>query len=889
MRVLAKLSDGSIGFTNKVNFTYIPANTAYLTVPSSTPAEVKLMTQAEYDAYMEEQASKTPVTITAKSYTREYGEENPAFEYSVDGTLLGGTPAISCAATKNSPAGTYPIVVAAGTVKNGTPTFVNGTLTITKAPLTVKANDATKVEQDANPTLTITYSGFKNDDTADVLTKKPTVTTTATAESLAGSYDIVVAGGESDRYNFTYKKGILTVTERPAITITAKSYTREYGEENPTLEYTVTGGTLLGGAPVLSCAATKDSPAGEYEITVATGTVQNIHRTLVAGKLTITKAPLTVKANDASKMEQDENPVLTITYSGFKNDDTAEVLTKQPTATTTATADSPVGTYDITVAGGKSDRYSFNYQKGTLTVTERPAITITAASLTREYGEENPTFTYEVSGGELLGGEPVLACEATKDSPAGEYEITISAGTVKNLNRTLVAGKLTITKAPLTIKAADATKLEQDENPALSLIYSGFKNDDTAEVLTKQPTVATTVDAETPAGTYDITVSGGQSDRYEFAYEKGTFTVAERPAITLTARSFTREYGDENPTFTYSVEGTLLGGTPVVSCEATKDSPAGEYPILITEGTVKNWHKTLVAGTLIITKAPLTVKATDCVKIEQDDNPELTFTYSGFKNEDDASVLLQQPTVSTEATVDSHAGSYEIVVSGGESDRYEFIYKNGTLTVRQRDQIVISAVSCTREYGEENPVFEFTVDGEILDGAPVLTCAATVDSPAGEYPIEVEIGTVENYNYVLQAGTLTITKAPLTVAVQDAERPAYEENPEFQLVYTGFKNDDDESVLLSQPYVETDASFYSETGSYVLYVLGGESDRYSFSYVNGVLTVSPGNAIQGVQVDATTPVDVYTLSGTMVRSQATSLKGLPRGIYLVGGKKVTVR
>ena len=889
MRVLGKLSDGSIGFTNKANFTYIPANTAYLTVPSGTPAELKLMTQAEYDAYLEEQASQTPVTIKAKNYTREYGEDNPVFEYTVEGTLLGGIPALSCAATKDSPAGTYPIVVAAGTVKNGTPTLVNGTLTVTKAPLTVKANDATKVEQDANPALTITYSGFKNGDTADILTKQPTATTTATAESPAGTYNITVAGGESDRYAFTYQKGTLTVTERPAITITAKSYTREYGDENPALEYTVTGGALLGGAPVLSCAATKDSPAGEYEITVAAGTVQNVHRTLVAGKLTVTKAPLSVKANDATKMEQDENPALTITYSGFKNADTADILTKQPTATTAATAESPVGTYDITVAGGESDRYAFTYQKGTLTVTERPAITITAKSCTREYGDENPTFTYEVSGGELLGGEPVLACEATKDSPAGEYAITIAAGTVKNLKHTLVAGKLTVTKAPLTVKAADVTKLEQDENPALSLTYEGFKNEDTADVLTQQPTLATTVDAETAAGTYDITVSGGESDRYAFTYEKGVFTVKERPAITLTARSFTREYGDENPTFTYAVEGTLLGGTPVLSCDATKDSPAGEYPILITAGTVKNWHMNLVAGTLTITKAPLTVKATDCVKIEQDENPELTIAYSGFKNEDDESVLLQQPAVSTEATTESHAGSYEIVVSGGESDRYEFIYKNGTLTVRHRDQIVISAVSCTREYGDENPVFEYTVDGEILGGVPVLTCSATVDSPAGEYPIEIEIGTVENYNYVLQGGTLTITKAPLTVAVQDAERPAYVENPDFQLVYTGFKNGDDESVLLSQPYVETDASFYSETGSYVLYVLGGESDRYSFSYVNGVLTVTPGDAVQGIQADTASPVDVYTLSGKMVRSQATSLKGLPRGIYLVGGKKVTVR
>jgi len=36
------------------------------------------------------------------------------------------------------------------------------------------------------------------------------------------------------------------------------------------------------------------------------------------------------------------------------------------------------------------------------------------------------------------------------------------------------------------------------------------------------------------------------------------------------------------------------------------------------------------------------------------------------------------------------------------------------------------------------------------------------------------------------------------------------------------------------------------------------------------------------------PMDVYTLSGQKVRSGATSLQGLPAGVYIVGGKKVVV-
>jgi hypothetical protein len=37
------------------------------------------------------------------------------------------------------------------------------------------------------------------------------------------------------------------------------------------------------------------------------------------------------------------------------------------------------------------------------------------------------------------------------------------------------------------------------------------------------------------------------------------------------------------------------------------------------------------------------------------------------------------------------------------------------------------------------------------------------------------------------------------------------------------------------------------------------------------------------------PFDVYTINGQKVRSQVTSFKGLPKGIYMVKGKKIIVK
>ncbi len=195
-----------------------------------------------------------PITVTAKSYTRKYGEANPAFEYDVTGDME-GTPIVSCEATATSPVGTYSIVVAKGSVTNYNGSYVNGTLTIEKAPLTVTAKSYTIKQGEALPTFEVEYDGFKNDESVDVLAKKATVTCSATSASAPNTYDIVVSGAEAGNYEISCVKGTLTIVEADPVTVTAKSYTRKYGEANPAFEYT-SEGKALDGTPEITCEAT---------------------------------------------------------------------------------------------------------------------------------------------------------------------------------------------------------------------------------------------------------------------------------------------------------------------------------------------------------------------------------------------------------------------------------------------------------------------------------------------------------------------------------------------------------------------------------------------------------------------------------------------------------
>jgi len=150
-------------------------------------------------------------TITAKDYTREYGEDNPTFEFTSEGATLDGEPEISCEATATSPIGTYPIVITKGSVENYNDTYVNGTLTITKAPLTVKAKSYTIKQGEPMPTFEVEYEGWKNDETEAVLSKQVVVTCEATAASEPGEYEITLSGAEAENYDISYVKGTLTI------------------------------------------------------------------------------------------------------------------------------------------------------------------------------------------------------------------------------------------------------------------------------------------------------------------------------------------------------------------------------------------------------------------------------------------------------------------------------------------------------------------------------------------------------------------------------------------------------------------------------------------------------------------------------------------------------
>jgi hypothetical protein len=166
-----------------------------------------------------------------------------------------------------------------------------------------------------------------------------------------------------------------------SLVIAANNASRQYGQANPSLKNATYNGFVNGDGPAslsgtLNCTttATQASPLEAYPITCSGLTSANYVITFAPGTLTITPAVVTITANNTIKVLNALNPALTWTASGFVNGDTTSVLTANPTCSTTALINSPVGSYPITCAGASAANYTFSYGAAKLKVQYAAAI-----------------------------------------------------------------------------------------------------------------------------------------------------------------------------------------------------------------------------------------------------------------------------------------------------------------------------------------------------------------------------------------------------------------------------------------------------------------------------------------------------------------------------------
>ncbi|MBR5973150.1 MAG: leucine-rich repeat protein [Paludibacteraceae bacterium] len=573
---------------------------------------------------------------------------------------------------------------------------------INPVKLTAKVKDASRLYGDANPQFNSVYTGFVNNEDARVIESHGNYTT-ATETSDVGTYAIKQSGALAQNYVFEYEDGTLTVNKAP-LTMTANDKSMIYGGKVPTLDARYEG--LKNGEkqptwnhePTLTTTANPTSKVGTYPITISNADAKNYQLTINKGTMTIDKAELTVRAENKSRTYGDANPQFTLTYTGLKNNETVPEWAKVPTIETTASMQSSVGTYPISIKDGIAVNYNISAVDGTLTVN-KAALQIIPKDITRKYGEENPKFELSYVG--LKNNEntpewieaPVVSSKATKTSPVGEYAIQVASANARNYTLEKKNGTLTITKAPLTISVKSYTRKYGEANPNFGLNYTGLLNGETAPAWTEMPTINTEATKTSDVGEYAITATGGVMKNYETSgIAPGTLTITP-VSLLIKANNASRLYYEGNPSFSYTCTGlvgndneSVLTVKPQMRTNATQNSKVGVYPIEIDGAEAKNYMLSYEKGQLTINKRQLTVSTKDYTRAYGEENPAFELYYKGFVNNEDESVFISKPKATTEATSDTDTGIYDITVSNGVAENYEFLYIGGKLTIEKAYQ-----------------------------------------------------------------------------------------------------------------------------------------------------------------------------------------------------------
>jgi len=190
------------------------------------------------------------------------------------------------------------------------------------------------------------------------------------------------------------------------------------------------------------------------------------------------------------------------------------------------------------------------------------------------------------------------------------------------------------------------------------------------------------------------------------------------------------------------------------------------------------------------------------------------------------------------------AGSYVVAAYNNESCVSQ---PSDPIDIEIAPKLLIIADDKTKVYGTPNPTltlrYQGFVNGDgpgVLSVAPTLSTTATIKSDVGAYPIVPSGAQSNKYTISYQNGTLTITKAPLTIMAKNDSK--FKDGIPYTtgngVVYSGFVNGDTPGVLNGSLTYTGNAIGSTDVGLYSIMPSGFTAANYQITYIPGMLSVT---------------------------------------------------
>ena len=426
--------------------------------------------------------------------------------------------------------------------------------------------------------------------------------------------------------------------------------------------------------------------------------------------------------------------------------------------------------------------YGDAYGSADVTITAKE-VSITAADAGKVYGEADPSFAdaviSEYVGSELSGIDLSVSRSDAGDDGLGTHEGVLNIGKTAaeldaeytNYRFTVVAADFTITQneSGLSVDAADVIKtydgnaygVEPISVPEGAIIT--YKDADGNYTLTESPTRKDvgTITVEFKASLYG----------YADAYGDAKVTINTRP-VTITVISTSKEYGQQDPAFTGTIEGLIADedlGTVTygrVADDVGKENVGDDISLTALYTPNTNYEVTIIPGKLVILASGENAVVVTGRIVTYDGTAYGLTDAHAVRDKSILHYSTDNVTFTEDVPTFTEAGVYVVYVKATNPNYLETQVAEGKVIINKRD-ITFTAGSSNKVY-DGNPLMNDSAtisSGTIVDGQTWTvkvtgsqTAVGTSKNVASGAEVkDGERDVTANYNISYISGDLTVT------------------------------------------------------------------------------------------------------------------------------------
>ncbi len=495
-----------------------------------------------------------------------------------------------------------------------------------------------------------------------------------------------------------------------------------------------------------------------------------------------------------------------------------------------------VGQHLIEQENLSNPNYIISFESAICTIVPRDAF-VKAERKSKTFGDKDPSLTFSVSN--LVDGDEIFgSLEREQGEDVRSYKIL--KGTLNNSNYNIVFTEnvLEITPREITILVHFLDK-EYDGTTNVEHEVEFFNNIKEAEFLLKINALLESKDcgkAKVSVEDYQISCEEMSNYCFKYQYFNSEIEISKRK-VNIFVDTSSKTYGDQDPIFTFAANRVVEGESLDLEIARQEGENVGSYAYRLNETyAIKNpnYDINLVESSFEILPREISIFVENQTKYFGDEDPTIKFDIVDKLCFDDKVEEVIDGKIERQAGEAVGVYAYD-VEHISTSANYVFKTSGDTNFIILKRPVVVTGKNSTKTYGEDDPVFEYSVENEVEGEKLSVHIIREYGEDVGEY--RLLCGTTNDARYAIEfadGAFLTITPCEVSVKADKKVKIYGDEDPSLSVTITkGFLKNNDRLEDIAQGELSREEG--ENVGTYSI-------DRGDFSFgKNYVLTFESGS------------------------------------------------